>query len=144
MNKHLKLAILVMPFLLVGGYILADYYLEQAKKGQTFALYPSGHCDVIHQDCLLKAGEFSVSIGDNEGLTEINATYPLDEAILFLVDEDNQAKPYILARKNNAYYWQQHTPLSQLASPKGSRYKLRLIMSVQNNQYISEFYTETR
>jgi len=144
MNKHTKLAFIVAPFLAVFGFIGADYYEEaKANDSKIIQLAPEGHCDIINQSCVLKSGEFKVSISDKAGITEVNSTYPLDSATLFLVDKNDQMTSYPLGMLKNPYYWRSETQLRSLISNKGDSYKLRLIAKIKGGQYISEFYTQT-
>jgi len=144
MNRHLKVAFMVAPFLAVLGYIGADYYDEsQASKTKIVQLVPDGHCDVINQSCVLKSGEFKVNVSDKEGVTEINSTFPLDTATLFLVDKADKMTAYPLGMQKSPYYWRNKTPLRSLVINKGDSYKLRLIAKIKGGQYISEFYTQT-
>ena len=144
MNKHTKLAFMLAPFLAVIGFIAADYYEEaQADDNKIIQLAPEGHCDIVNQSCLLSSGEFKVNISDNAGVTEVNATFPLDSATLFLVDKSDNMTPYPLGMQRSPYYWRSNTPLSELVANKGDSYKLRLIAKIKGGQYISEFYTQT-
>ncbi|MEW6983773.1 hypothetical protein AAD001_14060 [Colwelliaceae bacterium 6471] len=144
MNRHTKLALFVVPFLLLGGYIVSDYYIEhQAEQEKVVQLVPFGHCDVINKKCVLKSGDFKVNVYDDEGQTTVNSTFPLDSATLFLVDSSGQASVYRLGMKDNPYYWQNKTPLRELISGKGEKYKLRMVLTIKGGQYISEFYTQT-
>ncbi|XPF92556.1 hypothetical protein ACM9HF_10950 [Colwellia sp. RE-S-Sl-9] len=144
MNKHTKLALLVAPFLILGGYIASDLYIEnQAEKTRVFQLEPTGNCDVINKSCILKSGEFEVNIYDEEGITTVNSTFPLDSATLFLVSENEEVTVYPLGMLDSAYYWKSSTALHQLVSTQGAQYKLRLIANIKGGQYISEFTTHT-
>ena len=144
MNKHLKVAFMVAPFLAVFGYIGADFYNEnEAAKTKIIQLVPEGHCDIINQSCVLISGEFKVNIVDKGGVTEVNSTFPLDSATLFLVDKSNTMTSYPLGMKKSPYYWRSNTELRSLVSHKGDSYKLRLIAKIKGGQYISEFYTQT-
>jgi len=144
MNRHLKAAFMVAPFLAILGYIGADFYNEnQASKEKIIQLVPEGHCDVINQNCVLKSGDFKVNVSDKEGVTEINSTFPLDSATLFLVDKSDKMTPYPLGMQKSPYYWRSKTALRSLVANKGDSYKLRLIAKIKGGQYISEFYTQT-
>jgi len=144
MNRHLKAAFMVAPFLAVLGYVGADYYNEsQAAKTKIIQLVPDGHCDIINKSCVLKSGEFKVNVSDEAGVTEVNSTFPLDTATLFLVDENDKMTPYPLGMQKSPYYWRRDTKLRSLVSNKGDSYKLRLIAKIKGGQYISEFYTQT-
>lgn len=97
MNKHNKLALLVAPFLILGGYIASDFYIEnKAEQQRVFQLVPFGHCDVINQKCILRSGDFEVNVFDENGITKVNSTFPLDTATLFLVDKKNSVTPHQL------------------------------------------------
>lgn len=144
MNRHLKVAFMVAPILAVIGYIGADYYDEhQASKDKIIQLVPEGHCDIINQSCVLQSGEFKVNVSDEAGVTEVNSTFPLDSATLFLVDKTDKMTPYPLGMQKSPYYWRSKTALRSLIKQKGDSYKLRLIAKIKGGQYISEFYTQT-
>ncbi len=144
MNKHVKLAFFVAPFLTILGFIGADYYqAAQEDNTKLFALTTDDPCDVVNQSCVLTAGEFNVSVSDNAGVTVLNSTFPIDSAILFLVDQSDNMTSYSLSMKKNRYYWQSNTPLAQLVAKKGDSYKLRLIIKIKGAQYLSEFHTQT-
>ena len=144
MNRHLKMAFMVAPFLAVLGFVGADYYEEsEAAKEKITQLAPEGHCDIINQSCVLKSGEFKVNISDEDGITEVNSTFPLDTATLFLVDKHDKMVAYPLGMQKSPYYWRSKTQLQSLVSNKGDSYKLRLILKIKGGQYISEFYTQT-
>ncbi|WP_085300521.1 hypothetical protein [Cognaticolwellia mytili] len=144
MNRHTKMALMVAPFLILGGYIASDFYIEnEAQQQRIFNMVPFGHCDVINQKCVLKSGDFEINIYDKEGSTTLNSTFPLDSATLFLVEGENQASAYPLGMSDSPYYWQSPTPLRNKISMKGDKYKLRVIANIKGGQYIAEFYTQT-
>ncbi|WP_432452697.1 MULTISPECIES: hypothetical protein [unclassified Agarivorans] len=144
MNKHTKLAILVMPFLAIGGYIASDIYLEHdAGKDRVIQLSTYGHCDIINQQCILQSGDFRLNISDQAGVTEVNSTFPLDQATLFLVDSSDQVTAYPMEMKDSPYYWQRSTELRSLIPNQGNSYKLRIIANIKGGKYISEFYSQT-
>ena len=144
MNKHTKIAFMVAPILAVIGFIAADYYKEdQASKDKIIQLVPFGHCDVINENCILKAGDFEVNVFDKKGMTTVNSTFPLDSAFLFLVDKDNNATQYQLGMVQSPYYWHARTQLRSFTGQINQSYKLRLIMNIKGGRYIAEFYTQT-
>lgn len=144
MNKHTKMAFMVAPFLAIFGFIGADLYEEnKADDNKIIQLAPEGHCDIANQNCLLISGEFKINVSDDAGVTEINSTFPLDSATLFLVDKSDKMTPYPLGMKKSPYYWRSNTPLGDLLANKGDSYKLRLIAKIKGGQYIGEFYTQT-
>jgi len=144
MNRHQKVAFFVAPFLAIGGYILSDMYMEyKANQTRVFQLIPEGHCDIINQRCVLKSGDFKINIYDKNGITSINSTFPLDQAVLFFVDGSEQIESYRMGMKDSPYYWHRETTLRKRIGKKGEKQKLRVIASIKGGKYISEFYTQT-
>jgi len=144
MNKHVKLAFMVAPILAIVGFIAADFYEEsEAAKDKIVQLVAQGGCDIVNKNCLLVSGEFKVNVSDKAGVTEINSTFPLDSATLFLVDKNNKMTPYPLGMMKNPYYWRNNTPLGKLLANQGDSQKLRLIAKIKGGQYISEFSSKT-
>ena len=142
MSKHTKLAILVAPILAVIGYIAADYYEEyQAKQSKIFQLVSDTPCDILAHKCVLKSGDFKVSLYDEKGITTVNSTFPLDKGTLFLVDTHDQGKAYPLGMTDSPYYWHAKTPLRERLEKTGKTQKMRLIASIKGGKYLAEFYT---
>lgn len=145
MNKHKKTAIMVAPILAVLGYVAADYYEEnQAQQAKVIQLIPTEECDVINHQCVLKSGDFKVNVFDKDNKTTVNSTFPLDNATLFLVDENNKPTAYPLGMIQSPYYWHAETNLRDLIGYSGGSYKLRLIANIKGGSYISEFSTKTK
>ena len=135
---------MVAPILAIIGFGAADYYEEsEAQKERVIPLTLDGHCDIANKSCVLISGEFKINISDEAGVTEVNSTFPLDQATLFLVDKNDHMTPYPLGMKQSPYYWRSNTPLSHLLANEGDGYKLRLITKIKGGQYIGEFYTQT-
>ncbi len=133
MNKHTKLAILVAPILAVIGYIASDYYVEyQANQPKIFQLTQQDTCSISEKKCLLISGDFKINIYNERNKTILNATFPLDEVTLFVVDNSNNAQPYAMSVKDNPYYWQTEV----LLVPEQT---LRLIAAIKGSKYIAEF-----
>ena len=142
MSKHTRLAILIAPILAVIGYIAADYYAEyQAKQEKIFQLISDTPCDVLAHKCVLHSGDFKISIYDEKGTTTVNATFPLDNATLFLVNNHDQGKAYPLGMTDSPYYWEAATPLRKRIENSGKTQKMRLIASIKGGKYLAEFYT---
>lgn len=143
MSRHKKIAIFIAPILMIMGYIASDYYIEyKATELKIFEMTQQGSCDILKGECILVSGEFKINVFDKDGLTTVNSTFPLDSAIIFLVDNESNATPYHLNRVQTDYYWNRETPLRRhLANTNGPQ-KLRLIATVKGSQYISEFDTQ--
>ncbi len=144
MNKHTKLALYVAPVLIILGYVGSDFYIEkEADKLKIYELSLDGPCDILSQTCILKSNEFKINIFDKEGITTINATFPLDSATLFLVDEKNDSTAYPLGMSDSPYYWRRATPLRENIHDIGSSQTLRLIVNIKGGKYYAEFVSKT-
>lgn len=145
MNKHTKIAIFVAPFLAVGGYIASDYFVEyQAMEKKVVMLNQIADCDVLAKNCILAAGELKISVADVDGVTQINSTFPLDTATLFVVNDENAVVQYSLTMDKNPYYWQVKTDYQQHLSQVGASQTLRLIATIKGGSYVSEFISITQ
>ena len=98
---------------------------------------------MINEKCVFSAGDLLVNVFDKNGVTGVNATYPIDSAVLFIVDSKDQYQSYPLAMANSPYYWQQPTDLRARIKEKGEKQLLRMIVTIKGGKYISEFYTQT-
>ena len=142
MNKHLKIAIFVAPFLSLVGYIGFDHYLQSPpEKPQLFILEPRGDCDFLYTACLLKSGELELKIYDSDGLTKVSSNFPLQQITLFLVAE--KVLVFDLAAKENGYNFQAETPLRLWSAELKKGLKLRLVAKLNQIQYIAEFSGNT-
>lgn len=146
MNRHTKTALFVAPILLLLGWALMDMWMEnEAQQTRFYQLTPeAGTCDVKARKCILRSGDFKLSLYLDKGRTTLNSTFPLDTATLFLVDKHDQATVYRMGMKESAYYWFQTTPLTKVLQRAGSEQKLRLVATVKGGQYIAEFISKTR
>lgn len=151
MNKHTRLAFIIAPFLAVLGWIGSDLWLELEKpENQFFKLTTENdYCDVIAKQCILRSGDIQLSLytatdGEDKDRTVINSTYPLDDATLFLVDNQGTATPFRMALLQTPYYWYEHTPFAKLNAAKGSKQVFRVIATIKGNQYAGEFTSTTQ
>ena len=146
MNKHTKTALIVAPFLILGGYILSDMYLEnQAQQQKVIALTQHNVCNVMAKDCILESGDLKLNVYEEDGLTMVNSTFQLDDVTLFIVPDANDpvsAQSYPLTMDDNPFYWNAKTTLSDHIQQKGDGVTLRVIATIKGGRYISEFYAE--
>jgi len=144
MNRHTKLALLIAPVLFIAGFIASDYYVEhQAAQDKVFYLKQQSNCDILADKCVLESGEFLISVSDRQGITQINATFPLDTVVLMLVNDDSSQQIYQLAMADTPYYWQAKTNLRESIPRPGDSRKLRLVATIKGGSYISEFVSTT-
>ena len=133
MNKHTKLAIFLAPFLLIGGYIAADYFSTPASSSVYALSPPAGKCFISTKQCVLSAGDFSINIYQEENKLVVNSNFALSELLVFIVGKQDTA--YRFTMENNAFYWKNIAALKQMRDKQ----IIRVIATVNENKYISEF-----
>jgi len=145
LNRHVKTALFVAPIMIILGWAASDIWMEsQAMKSRIFELeVENGVCDVMSKECVLTSKDFKINVYEENGLTTINSTFPLDTATLFIVDQQDNATTYRMGMKDSAYYWYQKTDLASLLQQPGSTHKLRLIVTIKGGQYFVEFDSKT-
>ncbi len=141
MNRHTKIAILIAPFLIIGGYIAADYYQQQQTKSRNiFKLSLQGSCDLTRNPCTLTDKQLTLTISNNNNTTKIITSHALEEVIISLVDKRNTEIRYIMKASKNQKLWQSETQISALLEQTPAL-KIRLISIINKAYYFSEFYS---
>ncbi len=132
MNKHTKLAVMLAPFLAIGGYIASGYYVdEQNKKERFLKLESQGECKILQGNCELTNGKFRLNISQKEGITHLATTHPIDHAVISLVLDNQQEKLYKLVENKDRFNWQTKTDLSDKS-------KIRLLITISKTSYLAE------
>lgn len=135
MNKHQKLAILIAPFLIIGGYVAADYYMlakqEAVLQQQIHRFELSAPCNLHTQYCHLKTGalELQLSLNQSKQQLRLRSNHALDGATISL--NRNKAKP--LYKEHDPLHWQMTTDANGTTLNK-----LRLATSVNKVFYFAE------
>ncbi len=141
MNRHTKIAIIIAPFLAVGGYIAADYYDEITKRNENlFELEVQGQCNLSIKPCQLVNNQLSLTLSNNDGLTEIKSNFPLDELSFSFIDTNQKEKSYQMSYQTDKKHWQAKTEISDQLK-HSSKLKLRLITIINKGYYFVEFYS---
>lgn len=139
MNRQNKLALIIAPFLMLGGYILSDTYL--ANKAEVYQLVTTGTCDALNNQCQLESGKLQIRLTDTKGKLDLLANHPLDRVTLFVVDKSGQSTPIQMAMQEKANRWYRQTPLREWVKQGQSDGVLRIIVEIGADKYISEFKT---
>jgi hypothetical protein len=141
MNRHTKIAIFIAPFLIVGGYIAADYYDEEKKKNRNlFKLKIQGQCNLLKAPCQLTNKQLTLTLSDDNGITKVKSNHLLEKITFSLIDNNHKESVYQMNYQTDTKYWQAKTEISDLLY-HSSKLKLRLIATVNKGFYFSEFYT---
>ena len=141
MNKDMKLAVILSPFLLIGGYVVSDQYVEYKANNETkiFALIDSGECAMFNADCIKESGDMQVNITDENGVTRANTSYPVDTVAISLVYNDGKEVIYGLEKAANPQYWERKTDIRNAITQFKTAKNLRLVVTRKGSTYFSEF-----
>jgi hypothetical protein len=141
MNKHTKTAIVIAPFLIVGGYIAADYYdQEQQKSKNLFELSVQGQCNLLQKPCLLSNNQLSLTLSNSDGITKVKSSHRLEQLTLSMVASSHKENSYKMRPLVDKKNWQAKTVISDNLK-KSSKLKLRLVALINKGYYYSEFYS---
>ncbi len=140
MNRDQKIALFLAPFLLIGGYVVTDSYLDSREQPtELFQLEAGGECRLFDGECILQSGDMQVNVSDADGLTTVNSSFPADSVSLSLVYRDGREVIYGFERLTNPQYWQKQTGIRQAIVDSGSADKLRIVVQVKGSHFLGEF-----
>ncbi len=139
MNRHQKLALVVAPFLIVFGYIGADYYAEYKQSEElVYELELNGNCVLTAGNCILEKDQFQLEVFNRQGHTQIASNHPLTSAVLSRVREDDSESAFQMTTDEQRKAWSANTGIV-LSEAKDNSVLLRLIVSVDNTFFFKEF-----
>ncbi len=139
LNKHTKLAILLAPLLIIGGYIASDQYVaHKANEQKIFSLSTPNPCDIFKAGCVLTSGNMQINITDNSGITKANTSFPVDSVVISLVYNNGKETIYRLDETQNPQYWARETDIKK-AAVNGLANTIRILIKERGNMYLSEF-----
>ncbi len=141
MNRHTKVAFFIAPFLLIGGYIAADYYMEEkAKKRNLFELKLQAPCDLSKNPCVVTNNQLTLTLSNQYGVTQIESNHALEKVVLSFVDKNDKEISYQMKASSDNLFWQSKTQASSLLE-QNPELKMRLIGIINKGYYFSEFYS---
>jgi hypothetical protein len=147
MNRHLKIAFMVAPFLLIGGYIAADYfqtskqreYLE--SRGPQFdarALLLDNPCALVTDHCILYTDGMKLDLYVAGGRYRLDSKVALDDAVMSLAQKDRETRVVRLSpHDNDRRQWS--TAIRRLTNlDLDAPLNIRLVARRNDTQYYAE------
>lgn len=147
MNRHLKIAFMVAPFLLIGGYIVADYiqtgkereYLE--SRGPQFdarALRLDNTCDLVTDHCILSTDGLNLDLYTAGGRYRLGSNVALDDAVMSLAQKDRETRVVRLSpHDHDRRHWS--TAIRRLTNlDRNAPLNVRLVARRNDIQYYAE------
>ncbi|RKZ67993.1 MAG: hypothetical protein DRQ44_05000 [Gammaproteobacteria bacterium] len=139
MNKDKRLAFILAPFLLIGGYVISDQYIEsKANKPKLFVLASNGECAMFTGDCILQSGDMQINITDENGVTKSNTSYPVDTVAISLVYNSGKEVIYGLEKSTDPQYWERKTDIRAALTQLKTASTLRVLIKRKGSTYITE------
>lgn len=140
MSKHKILAILMAPFLAIGGYIAAGYFSETTPPVRTLII--EDDCDLANNHCVLKTAGLQLELSADQALhTEHSVTITmkssekLNDVLVSLAAKKQQSSPFRLQKQDNNNWTGE-----VLIDEKTDRNKLmlRLVIDWQGQLYFAD------
>ena len=142
MNKHTKLALILAPFLTIGGYIAAGYYADmQTGKEQFLKLIPENECKITQGDCKMANGKFRLNLASKEEGIHLATTHPIDHAVISLATGSSKEKLYKLDQNKDRLNWKSESELLRQTLNNASHdgtLKIRLLLTIRKTSYLAE------
>lgn len=138
MNKHTKIAVIIAPFLALGGYIAAGYYADtQMKKEHVLLLSSQGRCQIEQGNCILHNGQLRVNLSQTTTGITLATTHFINHAVISFVDASNKEQLYRLKKTSNPLNWK--LSIHQFDAIKYTQAKkLRLLLIINKASYLAE------
>lgn len=142
MNRHKRIAILVAPFLAIGGYIAADYFQQQQQSDKMPQLVAIGDCRPLEKNCRLQAGNIKLNITMDtlkQGAPlsfQLESSVPLDDVLIALTEGNNDAMPLRMESDQRGVLWRINLLPATPVNPK--KLLLRLVVTYKDHNYFAE------
>lgn len=140
MNRHQKLGIIIAPFLAVGGFIAADYYMKgKEAKEILHKIVAQGECNIAQDACVIKGAGLTLKFSNPKNETVMISSHPLVSAAISVAGGENE-RPYAMMPDDKRTIWKIPTA-DYLAVGKGAGSSLRVVVSANGHVFFSEFIT---
>ena len=144
MNKHKVIAIMMAPFLALGGYILADIYMgndfDKADKRLvvTNECKPvSGQCEILGVGMAMRLSFKNTPQNMDDISVEIHSKTSLDDIAMSLIVGEEESQPVKMQASNDKKHWMANIKPS--TSVGKNNLKVRLAVSYKAVLHFSEF-----
>ena len=140
MSKHKILAILMAPFLAIGGYIAAGYFVNNEPPMRAFILEKD--CYLSEKQCVLKTPGLELKLSTEQALqagSSVNVTVvssaKLNDVLIELAEKKSQSQPERLTEKEGNV-WRGDIILNEKVNV--GKLMLRLVVNWQDNIYFAD------
>ena len=142
MNRHTKLALVIAPFLAIGGYGATDYYMRnKTHEEQLLKLNLEQDCNLTTRPCTLTADQISIELQHRGNETLLVTTFPLDLATISFVDANGNESIHHMIPDEFRLRWRVETNFADIQSASNQPVTVRLGAIYDNLKYLQEFKT---
>lgn len=140
MNKHTRVAVILAPFLAIGGYIASGYYLdEKVREPRLLTLNQEAACDMSTIPCVLKATGLTFQLSHQNGQTTVTSSVGMATVTIAFVKSDGTEAAYPLTPADRKKTWTSATQYEQIRLASGLDTTIRLAATIENLTYIHQF-----
>lgn len=141
MNIHQKLAIGFAPFLLIGGWVIADYWDNaKKKKKQVHMITPQDTCDISGNNCELSFPTLTLKLQSEDTVDgriyRAMSSHDL-EGLLFSIGDLDLREPFRMQSIENPRQWQVFVPTTEV--PRSASYPMRVASRNSDGKHVAEF-----
>jgi hypothetical protein len=147
MTPHMKTATIVAPFLLIGGYIAADYFQSekekeslttQAKNIVAMELKQISECDLTSDTCEFEQGDLTMVMSSDNNSYHLDANQALKGVTLGLAQSDRETRSMQMYQIDAPTHWA--IPIRRLTNLKKDKpLQMRLAVESKGKRYYVEF-----
>lgn len=147
MTPHTKAATIIAPFLLIGGYIAADFYAStkkekilttEAKSTTAYRLTLSSKCRMPDEPCILRKGQLVITVSADEKYYYLESNMELEGATLGLAQIDRVTRGLEMQRVSDSSHW--ITKIRTLSNLKEDvPLLMRIALESDKKRYYAEF-----
>jgi hypothetical protein len=146
MSPHIKAATIIAPFLLIGGYIAADYFqtskkekllTSQAQSTAAYELESSAKCRIPEAACVLSKNGLKVTLTSDSRNYYIESNQKLEGVTIGLAQPDRVTRGITMQSASDNTHWR--TAIRTLSNLNAD---LPLLMRVALISNGTRYYTE--
>jgi len=114
MTPHTKAATIIAPFLLIGGYIAADFYAStkeekihttEAKSTTAYGLTLSSKCRMPDEPCILRKDQLVITVSADAKYYYLESNMKLEGVTLGLAQIDRVTRGLEMQRVSDSSHW---------------------------------------
>lgn len=147
MTPHTKAATIIAPFLLIGGYIAADFYsttkeekmlVSEAKNISAYELKLSSKCRMPDEPCILRKDQLLITLSADAKYYYLESNMELEGATLGLAQLDRVTRGLEMQRVSDSSHW--ITKIRTLSNLKEDiPLLMRIALESDKKRYYAEF-----